>query len=384
MRILCLTTSFPTLDQQWRGVFVKDWAHFMDSQGVEIQMLGPASPHIDAELTYHGYRHFGGLLSGQGAPEFLSKHPFKGSVFGVGTTMSMARQLKRHLHWAEHIVAHWLLPSALVATAACGADRKVPISGYAHGSDVALLESLPPLVGRRLARHLDARCNAIVFVSENLQRRFRSLLKRDAKSAHHVIPMGIHRPAPDSEFIHWVKDSSKGQKIVTTIGRHVPIKGLDVLLKALSGQENVCWFAAGDGPERARLIQDAKHYNVNLIAPGEITASQREALLLQTDVFVQPSRRLERRQEGHPLSLSEALAAGVPSIVTQTGGLGQIAEAAGCKLVPCGDHDTLGQTVQALLNDRAEQAALRAQHLAYGARLNWSTLGPRHYRAMFQ
>ena len=107
MRILCLTTSFPTLDQQWRGVFVKDWAHFMDSQGVEIQMLGPASPHIDAELTYHGYRHFGGLLSGQGAPEFLSKHPFKGSVFGVGTTMSMARQLKRHLHWAEHIVAHW-------------------------------------------------------------------------------------------------------------------------------------------------------------------------------------------------------------------------------------------------------------------------------------
>ncbi|MGC6416299.1 MAG: glycosyltransferase family 4 protein [Bradymonadia bacterium] len=382
MRILCLTTSFPTSRQPWRGVFVRGWAQFMESQGATVRIVGPALPRVDTEMAYQGYRHFGDLLSGTGAPEFLEKHPVKGALFGVGTCLSMAQQLRRNVQWAEHIVAHWLVPCALIAIATSGWRRTIPISCYAHGSDVALLESFPPSIGRRLARQIDSRCKVIIFVSEDLRSRFSSLLKRRPRSKHHVIPMGIHRPTPDSDFNNWVKHHSNGKKVVTTIGRHVPIKGLDVLLRALSGNDKVCWIAAGDGPVRARLIQDAKRYNVNLVAPGEITPSQREALLLQTDVFVQPSRRLERRQEGHPLSLSEALAAGVPSIVTQTGGLERIAETAGCKLVPCDDHQALAHSIDALLSDQAERTALRAQHLDYGARMSWAQLGHEHYSAL--
>ena len=45
--------------------------------------------------------------------------------------------------------------------------------------------------------------------------------------------------------------------MVLSLGRLVPIKGIDVLLEAAQRCPNVTWVVAGEGPERERLQASA-------------------------------------------------------------------------------------------------------------------------------
>src|SRR4029077_18892556 len=73
----------------------------------------------------------------------------------------------------HRIVAHWLVPSALAARAAA---PHLPLSAHAHSGDVALLERVAG--GRALARLIARDVDDVVFVSEDLQRRFETLVAR--------------------------------------------------------------------------------------------------------------------------------------------------------------------------------------------------------------
>jgi len=89
------------------------------------------------------------------------------------------------------------------------------------------------------------------------------------------------------------------------------------------------------------------------------------ALLNGADIFVQPSR-----SEGMPLSVIEAMRAGLPVIASDVGGLREmIASGADGELVPAEDPQELASRLERLLEHPRERARLgRAARVSSGDR----------------
>ena len=381
MNLLTLTTSYPTDVDPFRGPFIERWAHHMQVLGASVHVIGPAAKKPIGSCQYTGFRDIGGSLRGSGVPDEMQTKPVWGSVRGAAITLEMVKTTRRLISKADALVCHWLLPS-VYAGLASAMGTGVPVHGYAHGGDIALIESMPRSIAKRICQVADRQCHSLIFVSENLQSRFNRLLERPSKAQQHVIPMGIEPALPDLDFRRWLKAQARGRPIITTLGRHVKIKGLDLVFKALREETDILWVAAGDGPYREQLDQYAKKSPLDILLPGQITPSQRDALFEETAVFVQFSRQLGTRSEGHPVALIEALSAGVPSIVSRSGGMPAIAEKAGCLMVEEGDGDALKRAILKLLDDAKARQTMAKRHRLYAQNGHWETLAPIHFRAI--
>jgi glycosyltransferase involved in cell wall biosynthesis len=369
-RALLVTTSFPRDADDFAGRFVAEHAADLTARGWRVRVLAPPGRWTPAGVERLAYPD-GGLFAGVGAPERLSAAPLRAAPAAARTLVGLAAALRRHRRPDEHVAAHWLAPCGLLAPGALA---------YAHGGDVALLERLP--AGRALARRIDARAAALAFVSADLRARFHRLLGRAPRCPHRVLPMGVATPAPEPDAMARLRARAAGRRVVSTVGRLMPIKGLDLLPGALAGRDDVIWMAAGDGSERARLEAACAAAGVAFAPLGVLGPGARDALLAVADVFAFPSRALNGRTEGCPVAVMEAVVAGTPVVAARTGGVAEVAGPAGALLVPPDDGAALRAALTGLLDDPARRAAMRRRHRAAGRRLTWSVLGADHAEAL--
>ena len=150
----------------------------------------------------------------------------------------------------------------------------------------------------------------------------------------------------------------KEAPLVGIVGRLVPIKALDLFLEAASlivkTNRNVHFAIVGDGE-----LWDQLHEDVSALGLGDMVhfAGWRRDLpevYSDLDVVVCCSRN-----EGTPVSLIEACAAGRPVVGTQVGGIPDII-AAGVNglVVPSGDSNSLAAAVIALIADPAKRLSM--------------------------
>lgn len=102
------------------------------------------------------------------------------------------------------------------------------------------------------------------------------------------------------------------------VGRHVPVKGLDILLEAWALAEmpaNSQLTLAGDGPERGRLIALAKQLGIEESVKFPGLVQDVPALLCANNLYVQASH-----QEGLPNAVLEAMANALPTVATRVSG----------------------------------------------------------------
>jgi len=135
--------------------------------------------------------------------------------------------------------------------------------------------------------------------------------------------------------------------VVGSTGRIDSQKGFDLLVDALALLPAVTAVIVGDGAERGALEQRAERAGVGdrLIITGW---TDRVATLLRGfDVFV-----LASRFEGLPLSVLEAMEAGLPVVATSVGGVSEaVADGETGLLVPPEDPVSLAAGVRKLLAD---------------------------------
>ena len=138
-------------------------------------------------------------------------------------------------------------------------------------------------------------------------------------------------------------------RVVTLIARLVPVKRVDRFLRlavALRDIPGVRFLIVGDGELRDRLQQsaEARALQDRLIWAG--FRHDMPAVYFASDVVVQTSDN-----EGTPVSLIEAQAAGVPVVSTRVGGTASTVGDAR-QLASVDDERGLARAAQALLQDR--------------------------------
>lgn len=154
-------------------------------------------------------------------------------------------------------------------------------------------------------------------------------------------------------------------KVIVSVGRFVYKKGFDILIKAFTKVVEECPDAklvlAGDGVERKKCEELAQKLGVSgrIEFLGAIPNKDIADVFTKGRIFVCPSRN-----EPFGIVVLEAMAMGIPVIVTDSGGVKEIVED-NCYgyIVPTEDSGKLAQSMTKLLQDYDKCLDLRKKGL---------------------
>jgi glycosyltransferase involved in cell wall biosynthesis len=164
-----------------------------------------------------------------------------------------------------------------------------------------------------------------------------------------------------------------GAPVLLWIGRIHPEKGLQVLFQALEDDrlESCHLIVAGDAEHKGlqkRLAEWADRAPLagRIHFVGWVGPSEKAELMKLSDLFVLPSRK-----ESFGLAAGEAVAAGLPAIVTEGTGIASLLHA-GAGLVTAFDPRSLADAIAAPLQDEGLLDRLRAETKEAARKLDWS------------
>jgi glycosyltransferase involved in cell wall biosynthesis len=158
--------------------------------------------------------------------------------------------------------------------------------------------------------------------------------------------------APDGtrERVREELRAEDGAALIGWLGRMTEIKCVDVLLRAFARvRSEAVLVLVGDGPLRPAMEALAAELGVTDRCRFVGYANEVSRFYAACDVIA-----LSSANEGTPVTLIEALAAGVPVVSTDVGGVRDVVEdGRSGLLVPAGDVEALGRALDRLAGDRA-------------------------------
>src|SRR5262249_34363244 len=233
---------------------------------------------------------------------------------------------------ADHVHAHWAAASATLALVAAEL-AEVRWSLTAHRWDI------------REANLLRAKAESACFVRAISEAGVRGLEQRVALDGWHpvLLRMGVELPARTAGV-------REGRELrLVTPASLLPVKGHRYLLEALAGLDGVTLDLAGAGPLREELEQRALGLPATFLGPvshPELLAGLEQG---RWDAVVLPSAPTpEGDREGVPVTLIEAMAAGVPVVSTRCGSIPELVTDGSGLLVPAADPQALRGAIESL------------------------------------
>ncbi len=215
--------------------------------------------------------------------------------------------------------------------------------------------------GPMLMRHAARSTDMIVVVSELLRDFFVNRCRIPASKIVHV-PNGIDvdkfRRGPRRPRDIWPALTLDGP-VIGSVGRLVRVKNYSMLLRAFAIASEAIPSASlvivGEGPLRQELTEEIDRLGLTgkVLLPG--FAPDPKHLYASFDVFV-----LSSDLEGTSMSLLEAMATEVCSVVTDVGGNRQVLGTGGL-VVPPNDPGALGSALIRVLGDEPERMSFGKQ-----------------------
>jgi len=232
---------------------------------------------------------------------------------------------------------------------------------HLHGSYFRILyNSVNPLV-RILIRQALSQVDACIVLSDQFRSMFSGLIPEERIF---VVPNGIsERTISHQDFqlaMERRKTNPLGPLKVVFLSNLFEAKGFGYLLEAAvilakRGLLNhYCFVLAGAWESKAVQCKWQAFVQQNLIAnhvyfPGVISGKDKFQLLLGSDVFVLPTYY---QYEGQPLSIIEAMAAGLPIIATDQGCITEmVQDGVNGFIVPQRDAVSIANRLEMLRND---------------------------------
>ena len=273
--------------------------------------------------------------------------------------------------------AHWLFPQGLIAVLACG---RRPVVCTSHGADVLALH------GRfwdQVRIWVARRSRLLTAVGAPLQHALREIA---GNTPVHCLPMGVDirsrfLPAEHPEI-------TPGQLLF--VGRLVPKKGVDVLLRALAvlagERPGLQLSIVGEGPEWGRLHQLATQLGVRdrVLFLGALPNHRLPEHYRRADIVVLPFRTAaDGESEGLGLTLVEALACGCrvvsSEVEAQRTALGEME---GWWRVPPAQPTLLAASIALALTSPGDPRILRAIREPALQAFDWESVGQAYARVL--
>ena len=202
-------------------------------------------------------------------------------------------------------------------------------------------------------------------------------LKTDSSARIHVIPDGV-----DLSRFHPVERDVNSEKLrILTIGRLIPRKGFDCLIRSLpevikTTRRDFFVEIVGDGPLRAELTRLTEQLGVadKVIFAGTVPYERLDEKYKQADIFV-----LSSLAEGMPLVVLEAMASGLPIIASGVQGIEDLVkEGINGHLFPPGDYRSLSRHLAAVINNDAARPEMGKESAQIVQRYDWSSIAEQY------
>ena len=291
MRILVISNLYPSAEHPAFGTFVKARVEALRDLGAEVRVVANQDPAVHRRVTakYASLALWAGIAAA-GAR-------LRGPGFDI-------------------VEAHIAYPTGLIARPAA---RLVgaPLVLFAHGADVFAVPT-------RSTRH--ARLAASTYGAASLIVANSRFLAGEIGRRYPGVADRVRVLSPGIELQQFTHDPAAPRSGVLFVGRLIPDKGVDVLIRAMAtlGAGHVPGEGAvgpltvlGDGPERTRLVALAETLGVDLDARGGVDRVAVADAMRRAAVVAVPSVYRE------PLGLVaiEAMASGAIVVASATGGL---------------------------------------------------------------
>ncbi|HEX9696727.1 MAG TPA: glycosyltransferase family 4 protein [Actinomycetota bacterium] len=364
MRVLVSATDFPPT----RGGIQTLLREFCDRTTADVRVVAPADPGhqtVDASLSFPVRRVRS--VAGSGRRGYLPAL--------AAATIREARAWRPDVFFAGHVLA---------APAGVWLRRRhrIPMVIGCYG-----VELVAPR-GRRIASFVLPRADRVLAVSRFTMDAARSLGARDGE----VIPVGAPSPREVSaERLAALRErfGLSGARVLLTVARLEPHKGIDVVARALSSlPPDVRYLVVGSGGSRDMFERVARDAGVadRIVFAGALSDDDLAASFRMADAFVLASRSLDGGRggvEGCPVSLLEACAYGLPIVAGRTGGIADAIEdgVTGLLADPENNADMAAALNRALDPSFAKPLAEAAEKTAKAER-NWSTVVERMQRLL--
>lgn len=248
-----------------------------------------------------------------------------------------------HVHYAiPHAYAAFMAKQILQSK-----GIKIPIITTLHGTDITLVGKNPtykPAVTFSI-NHSDI----VTTVSESLKMDTLEIfdVKKEIEVIHNFIDLDLYNDKDDCRKTF----APDGEMLISHISNFRAVKRIqDVIsvFNVIQKDVNTLLLMIGDGPEKEKARQQANELGIGNKVKFLGKTTEVERILCMSDLFL-----LTSEKESFGLSALEAMAAGVPVISSNTGGIPEVnIDGFSGYTAEVGDIETMGsKAVQLLQND---------------------------------
>lgn len=247
--------------------------------------------------------------------------------------------------------------------------RKAPVVSTLHDTDYGLLNS--GTVGARAWKWLDGAtgrrlCDRLLAVSEAVREDYeRELGFEDIEVVRNCMPVSSFRERledVDPVQARRTLGVSQDQILLLHVGRFHRRKGQDLLLRALrvarTEDPRLRLLLVGKGETMGEMRGLAEQLGLEDAALFLGEVADPLSCYRAADVFVFPSRH-----EAFGMALLEAMAAGLPAVVSDTGGIRELATAESARFVAPGLEEELARTLLEVAGDAELRSRMGAAAL---------------------
>ena len=279
-----------------------------------------------------------------------------------------------HVHYAiPHAYAGYMAKQMLKRE-----GIEVPMITTLHGTDITLVGNHPTY--KEAVTFSINESDVVTSVSESLKRDTLRLFNVDKDIK--VIPnfIGLQKTERVSPCKRSVM-ASADELIVTHISNFRKVKRVDDVVRVFYGiqqQLPAKLIMVGDGPEREIADQLCKDLGIKKKVLFLGNTSDIDRILCFTDLFLLPSE-----SESFGLSALEAMAAGVPVVSSNAGGLSEVnEEGVSGYLCPIGDVQTMAEKAIYILSDKDRLAQFKQNARKVATRFDEEKIIPM-YEALY-